>query len=746
MQRFKRMIFPIASAALIFILSAAEIYNMRPFGTGAYLALLTASAPIYVIAPVYLLSQALFVPVASELWGYVAVTAVGVVAKLVFLRLKKQMPLYAAAAVGVLGACGFIYAGVTGTLSALNIILSTLFSLLFMLVCYLFLRPVSAPDSYAAATEPELLAGCVILCAAFIALAREISSFTFGYLFAAFITLYALAVSGVGAAMVCALSMGCGMSLTSLEPYPIAVLAFAAALAAVFKDGHRLLCVAGYFLGFCMALFLFTSRGLSDVLSALIGCAVFAVIPRKVFAATALMRSGDAKKAALIAAYNRERRKTGAELMTAADIFSRMSTLMGGAGSEAERSAAYAKKLLEQVCEACPHREDCRARSFEVMQRLVSTSLEKDCATVGGMPEEILSDCRSIGTLVGKLNVFVERNKEERSKEQALGSAARLVNAQLSGAEGIMRRFATRLNSDAVFDTDGERKIAEELTYGGCNCIGATVAETDDGKEVSVIVRERDFDRDKAAGVLRHIYKRPFFFVSSDEGYAPQGYSSVRFRSGAPLDVVFGVSQVGKDGSGVIGDKYSFTRLNAGGFMMAISAGMGTGKKASDVSDTAVSLVENYYRAGFDTGFVLSSVNRFLSLSKDETFSAMDIAVLNLNTLVCDIIKIGSPPTRIRRGGRVASIGGGSLPLGALEDITPYCESVKAEEGDMIVMVSDGVEDAFKEGELEALLSRETTLNPQTLSAKILSQALNAYGGVQRDDMTVLCGRVYARI
>ena len=203
---------------------------------------------------------------------------------------------------------------------------------------------------------------------------------------------------------------------------------------------------------------------------------------------------------------------------------------------------------------------------------------------------------------------------------------------------------------------------------------------------------------------------------------------------------------MGKDGSGVIGDKYSFTRLNAGGFMMAISDGMGTGKKASDVSDTAVSLVENYYRAGFDTGFVLSSVNRFLSLSKDETFSAMDIAVLNLNTLVCDIIKIGSPPTRIRRGGRVASIGGGSLPLGALEDITPYCESVKAEEGDMIVMVSDGVEDAFKEGELEALLSRETTLNPQTLSAKILSQALNAYGGVQRDDMTVLCGRVYARI
>ena len=123
----------------------------------------------------------------------------------------------------------------------------------------------------------------------------------------------------------------------------------------------------------------------------------------------------------------------------------------------------------------------------------------------------------------------------------------------------------------------------------------------------------------------------------------------------------------------------------------------------------------------------------------------MDILVLNLSTLGGDVIKIGSPPMRIKRGANVARIGGGSLPLGALEEITPYSESVWLEEGDMIVMVSDGVEDAFEEGALETLVSSQSTLNPQTLSRVVLDTALKNYGGVQRDDMTVLCGRIYRR-
>ncbi len=746
MQKVKKAIFPVLASAAILTLSAAEVYNMRPFGTGAYLALLLGGVPIYIIAPVYLLSQALFVSVMQELWGYLGITLVGVAVKLIFAKAKRELPSFMPALVGLVGSCAFIYAGVVGVLTPLNIILSTLFALLFMLVCQIFLKPLGERDSYAALTEPEKLSGCVILAALFIALARPVvSTFTPAYLFAAAATLFSLWASGTGAGMVVALASGCGMAFYSFEPAPIAVLTFAAAVAAVFKDGHRLLCSAGYLLGLTIAAFLFTSADVLAIASAAIGCALFAFLPTRLLKRARLFGDG-AKKAALIAQYNRERRTLGNDLLTTAEIFGQMSRVMSRAGGMELDCDGYAKRLLSEVCERCKYRADCKCGNFEVMERLVRRALEDGQTSVGGLPEEVLEHCRSIGGLIGKVNAFVEKNRDDLSRERAYTSAARLCSSQLGGAEGVMRRLGTRLVGDAVFDTAGEEKIVEELVYGGISCLGATVRQSGGDYEISVIVREAAFDKAKVAAAMKKRYKRPFFFVSSDTAYAPAGYVSARFKSGAPLDVVFGASQIGKDGSGFIGDKYSFTRIGANGFMMAISDGMGTGKKASEISETAVSLVENYYRAGFDSAFVLSSVNRFLSLGREEiNFSAMDILVLNLSTLGGDVIKIGSPPMRIKRGTNVARIGGGSLPLGALEEITPYSESVRLEEGDMIVMVSDGVEDAFEEGALETLVSSQSTLNPQTLSRVVLDTALKNYGGVQRDDMTVLCGRIYRR-
>ncbi|MCI9031784.1 MAG: SpoIIE family protein phosphatase [Clostridia bacterium] len=746
MQKVKKAIFPVLASIAVLALSAAEVYNMRPFGTGAYLALLVGGVPVYITAPVYLLSQALFVSVPSELWGYLGITLVGVAVKLVFMKLKKPLPQFMPAVVGAVGSCAFVYAGITGILTPLNIILSALFSLLFMLVCQIFLKPLSARDSYAALTEPEKLSGCVILAALFLALARPVvSTFTLAYLFAASATLFAVWASGTGAGMITALSAGCGMAFYSFDPAPIAVLTFAAAVAAVFKDGHRFLCSAGYLLGFTIAVFLFTESDIFAVVSAFVGCLVYALVPAKLLKRARLFGYG-AKKAALIASYNRERRTLGGELLTTAEIFGQMSRVMMGAGGMELDCDGYAKRLLTEVCQLCSYKAECKCNDIEIMERLVRRALEDGQTSVGGMPEEVLEHCRSIGALIGKVNAFVEKNRDDISRDRAYTSAARLCSSQLGGAEGVMRRLGTRLVGDAVFDTAGEDKIVEELVYGGISCLGATVRQAGGDHEISVIVREAAFDKAKVAAVMKKRYKRPFFFVSSDTAYAPSGYVCARFKSGAPLDVVFGASQIGKDGSGFIGDKYSFTRIGANGFMMAISDGMGTGKKASEISETAVSLVENYYRAGFDSAFVLSSVNRFLSLGRgDVNFSAMDILVLNLSTLGGDVIKIGSPPMRIKRGSGVARIGGGSLPLGALEEITPYSESVRLEEGDMIVMVSDGVEDAFDDGALEALISAQSTLNPQTLSRAVLDTALKNYGGVQRDDMTVLCGRIYRR-
>ena len=79
----------------------------------------------------------------------------------------------------------------------------------------------------------------------------------------------------------------------------------------------------------------------------------------------------------------------------------------------------------------------------------------------------------------------------------------------------------------------------------------------------------------------------------------------------------------------------------------------------------------------------------------------------------------------------MALFGGGSLPLGAVEELSPYIESVTLALDDIVVMASDGVCDCFESGEMERLVEKADTLNPQTLSRTVLDEALKKLGGVQ---------------
>lgn len=753
MRKVKKLIFTAAAALVLAALCTAEVYNMRPFGTGAYIALICTSVPVYVIAPVYLIVSGLMCTTTAEMWGYLAVCLLFVVMKLIFARFKRNIPLWAAALAALVSFCGFIYAVIIKDLTPLNVILSLLFSLLFMLVTHTFAGPLFETSGKIKLTEIELVCGCCLMCAFSLALTRPLfGKFSFVWMLSAACTLFALYVKGAGAGLILSVTIGCGASLYTLSPMPVAVTVFAAALSVVFLNGHRLLNCAGYMLGLVAASFLFVGGNYSDsgmllsLLSALIGVTLYAAIPIKRLNALKDISASDALPLSLVSSLNEERRRTGGRINETAEIFGSMSEVMNRACFDGTDAKVYAERLIDEVCAYCPHRENCDCKNIDTMTRLVSTAFEDGHTSVGGLPKDVLDNCRGMAQLINKTNVFVDKNREDEVVNRALKSASALVSEQLSGARDIMRRFAAKLTSDAEADVKGAKKFEEELTYGGIRALGAFITRDGQEWEVSVAVRGEDFDETKAADILKKIYKRPFRFLGATESDV-NGFLSARFRSGAAFDVTFGVSNVARDGSGKSGDSYSFTRVGADGFMMALSDGMGSGGgRANEISETALSLVENYYRAGFDSDFVLASVNRFLSLKKDEAFSAMDALVLDLSDLRADIIKVGSPQTLIKREGKVALFGGGSLPLGAVEELTPYIESVTLALDDIVVMASDGVCDCFDVGEMERLVEKTNTLNPQTLSRTVLDEALKKLGGVQRDDMTVLCGRIYKRM
>ena len=206
--------------------------------------------------------------------------------------------------------------------------------------------------------------------------------------------------------------------------------------------------------------------------------------------------------------------------------------------------------------------------------------------------------------------------------------------------------------------------------------------------------------------------------------------------------MVFGVASCPKTAGAKSGDTHSFIKLDSSRFMLALCDGMGSGEKAEKISETAIGLVENFFRAGFDGSAALASVNKFLSLNSDEGFSALDIAVVDLDSAKADIIKLSTPATYIKKKDVVRKVDGGGLPLGAVDSVSPSVTTVDLASGDMLVMASDGVADCFEGDKLAAAVNNLRTVNPQIMAQGILEHTLALTGGTPRDDSTVIAAKL----
>ena len=186
-----------------------------------------------------------------------------------------------------------------------------------------------------------------------------------------------------------------------------------------------------------------------------------------------------------------------------------------------------------------------------------------------------------------------------------------------------------------------------------------------------------------------------------------------------------------------------------GKYMMAISDGMGKGKKAYDESSVTIDILENMMEAKIHKEIVINTINNMLLLkSSEEIFSTLDLGIIDLKKGRLETVKMGACSTYISRENKdVDLISSSSLPVGILSEINLDRHNVKVKNGDYIIMVSDGIVDAgknndFGENWLIYFLKKLNTNNPKEIANQILDRALELQLGAVDDDMTVLVTKV----
>lgn len=243
-----------------------------------------------------------------------------------------------------------------------------------------------------------------------------------------------------------------------------------------------------------------------------------------------------------------------------------------------------------------------------------------------------------------------------------------------------------------------------------------------------------------AADFLSVLFERRLLPEKDSLFFLSDTYETLVFEEEASYSVMTGAAKATRENETVSGDTYSFIEKGNGSLILALSDGMGSGEKAMADSETVIDLLEKFMEAGFSKETAVEMINSVLvAKSEEENMSTLDICDVNLYTGGCELMKVGSSSTYIKRGDAVEQIAAEHLPLGIFHRIDVDKQCVQLQDGDYVIMVSDGVvdgvcgEDGFRE-----FLSRINIQNPQEMANYILQFVLHRTLGKVQDDMTVL--------
>ena len=209
-----------------------------------------------------------------------------------------------------------------------------------------------------------------------------------------------------------------------------------------------------------------------------------------------------------------------------------------------------------------------------------------------------------------------------------------------------------------------------------------------------------------------------------------------------------GIAKSTKSGSPVSGDSSLHIKLQDGKYLLALSDGMGSGPEAMKSSKIAVKMLERLLAAGFEKDVSLKLINSTLSANTEEDmYATLDIEILDLFNGNMEFIKNGACPTYVKRGREVQLLKSVSLPTGILNDVDLVVYDYDLQDGDILVMCTDGVIDSNKEYLnkhlwLKYLLEDIEVNDAQKIADIIIGEAIDNDFGNQKDDMSVIVAKV----
>lgn len=412
--------------------------------------------------------------------------------------------------------------------------------------------------------------------------------------------------------------------------------------------------------------------------------------------------------------------------------------------------------ISEKLCKNCSKIDQCWEQKFQKTYQAACSMFElaekKGMIEKDDIPLEFLDDCISIDEFIAETNRGFEIAKLNQIWHSRISESREVIAEQLKKVSDVIQEVTGEIYETTQGFVAEEEKIIRAMRSAHILVKDITVFEqAEKRKEVHFSAASqggRCITAKEAAAVISDTLGVKMKVSETSKSVISKEYENFCFVTDTKFKLITGVARAKKEQ--VSGDNFSLLKLENGEYMLALSDGMGTGKEAGEESETVMSLLEQMIEAGFKAETAIRLINSSLVLkSEKQTFSTIDLSIVNLFTGICEFIKIGAAAAFIKRDHWVETITSTTLPIGMLKSVDYDTVTKKLYEGDILIMVTDGVLDCIeeenKEAYMEQLILGLKSNNPQEIANKILEKTLAKTSFVPNDDMTVITAGMWLK-
>ncbi len=494
---------------------------------------------------------------------------------------------------------------------------------------------------------------------------------------------------------------------------------------------------------------IYPEYGVIQLVSIVSGAVLFMVFPTKYLKTLKEKLYSFREKQLVRQTINRNRLMTGNRLYELSNVFTEMKaafkTFSKSEMTEEKIKSVLKTQILSSVCKNCDGKLKCAEYSSytkENIDKLLNIGLAKGKISLIDLPAKLSECCTHPNNLIFSTNKMLSEFKELNAEKANFSGSRELLAEEAGGISEILKELALETSTTLKYQSRMERALADSLFKAGYIVSELLIYGEAENLSVGLILIVNEFSPAAVEKAVSDCLRQKMCLCEKADITEDKCYLS--FRRSPAFDAAFGIACELKDGSDESGDTHSVTRIKEDRFLMALSDGMGSGEKAESISACSLSLIESFYKAGLNSPLILNTVNKLLAINSEDNFAALDISVINLKTCEADFIKYGSPYGFIISETGLRIIEGNTLPIGILEEISPSVCHAKLNDGDIILLVSDGVSDAFgSSSEIIDYLRSVPALNPQVLADGVVKKAVELSGGKKNDDMTALAVRLF---